>query len=106
MGCCGLTFAIVFLAVLSRCDYGAKGVAIILILYLLREDRTMQTVCGTGILASGYQTLGVAVGFCSLLLYNGKRGFIHNRILKYLFYAIYPVHMLVLYYLKKRYIGY
>lgn len=87
--------AIVFLAVLARCDYGAKGIAIILILYLLREDSAMQTVCGTGILASSYQTLGVAAGFCSLLLYNGKRGFIHNRILKYLFYAIYPVHMMI-----------
>ena len=102
----GLCIAIVFLAVLARCDYGARGIAIILILYLLREDRAMQTVCGTGILASSYQTLGVAAGFCSLLLYNGKRGFINNRVLKYLFYAIYPVHMLVLYFLKKKYIGY
>ena len=35
------------------------------------------------------------------LLYNGQRGFIKTPFLKYCFYAFYPVHMLVVYWLSR-----
>lgn len=100
-----LLVCLVFVSAFARCDYGAKGFVLILILYLLREQKPLRTVCGVGILASGINTLGVAVGFAIPLFYNGKRGFINSKVLKYCFYAIYPVHLLLLWVIKRRMLG-
>lgn len=98
--------ALLIISTFAHCDYGAIGFALILMLYLLRDYSLLQTVIGTALLSKSYMTIGVFAGFASVNLYNGRRGFIKGSFLKYLFYAIYPAHMLVLYYLKKKYIGY
>ncbi len=91
---------LVFASAFLRCDYGAKGFALIMILYFLRDEKPLMAVCGTGILAGGINTFGVAAGFATTLFYNGERGFIRGKVLKYCFYAIYPIHMLLIYLLK------
>lgn len=85
-GCC-------VAAELMRTDYGAAGVALIVILYLLRRNRPL--ACMTG-----YVFMGICAGqpwcFPAFLFvipsYNGEKG----RGYKYFFYVFYPAHLLVL----------
>lgn len=88
---------------LVRCDYGARALALAMAVYLLREQPVVQAVLGSSILGD---PLFVSVAFIPINMYNGKRGFIHGRVLQLLFYAIYPAHMLLLYYIKLTTIGY
>lgn len=89
MGAAGCCVA----AELMRTDYGAAGVALIVILYLLRRNRFL--ACMTG-----YVFLGLSAGqpwcFPAFLFvipsYNGEKG----RGYKYFFYVFYPAHLLVL----------
>ncbi len=84
-------------------DYGVTGFAFILLLYLLRERRILQAVLGSCILQS---TWVGGLAFIPINLYNGKRGFIRGKVMKYLFYAAYPLHILILYWIKKNTVGY
>jgi len=79
-------------------DYGASGLAFILLMYLLRDRAAAQAVIGCSILSSRW-IAGLA--FIPINMYNGKRGFIRGRFFKYAFYAIYPIHLLVLYLIKR-----
>ena len=78
-------------------DYGCSGFAFILLLYVLREKKLEQAVIGSGVLSSRW-IAGLA--FIPINMYNGRRGFIRGKFAKYLFYAIYPIHMLLFYFLK------
>ncbi len=71
-------------------DYGYKGLALILVLYLLRFDRVTQ--CTAGALVIGIWEWPAVFAFPLLCLYNGKRG----RRMKYFFYAAYPAHLALL----------
>ncbi len=83
-------------AFLARSDYGALGVVFICMMYMLRNDRTARLV--TGALLSAAESLGYycisAFSFILIRFYNGKRGAVP---MKYLFYLIYPAHMLLFY---------
>ena len=85
------------LSLLLHADYGIRGMALILVLHLVREERILQGVLGCCILNEGAATIPA---FVLTGLYNGERGFIKGKILKYLFYAFYPLHLLILYFLK------
>lgn len=96
IGLLGLSLAV-------RGDYGCAGLGFILMLYLLRDQKLYRAVVGCCFLPARW-TAGVA--FIPICLYNGKRGFIKNKPLKYAFYLIYPLHLLVLYWIRSRTIGY
>lgn len=98
-----LLILLLIAAVIMRADYGASGFGFIIMLYLLRQNRVYQTVLGCCILPSRW-IAGLA--FIPINLYNGKRGFIKGGFAKYIFYAVYPAHMLALYFIKARIIGY
>lgn len=91
--------AAVFAADRMRCDYGGYGVALILVMYLLRDkpwgrDLLALAVLGAKVLAGSshwVELLGV-LSFPLLHLYNGQRG----RQNKYFFYVFYPAHLLLL----------
>ncbi len=85
------------LSIVLRADYGCGGFGFILLLYLLRENKLLMSIVGTGSLTSKF--FG-GLAFIPICLYNGERGFVHGKILKYAFYAFYPVHLLVLYFVK------
>lgn len=91
-------FGIVVLALLLRCDYGAKGVILIILLYLLKNQLPFASVLSLGLLSGG---IAAWCAFVPINMYNGKRGFIKGKFLKYAFYGFYPAHMLILYAIKK-----
>lgn len=75
-------------------DYGAIGVLLIYILYILRVDRKQQ--CILGAVAMSYE-ITAPIAFLFLYRYNGSR---RQKHLKYFFYAFYPLHLLLLYWLR------
>ena len=92
--------AMAVLALLLRADYTLFAVVAVFLFYVLRNRHPLLR-CGVGV---GFLALTRTVGYyratglslIPLLLYNGKRG----RGLKWLFYAFYPGHLLLLYLLK------
>ena len=88
--------AVCGLAQLIHCDYGAFGVGLISVLWLLRKDSSARLIVGAVMAAldglSYYCT--EALAFLPLRFYNGKRG---TAPLKFFFYAFYPLHLLLFY---------
>ncbi|HHX10496.1 MAG TPA: conjugal transfer protein TraX [Firmicutes bacterium] len=93
--------AVAGIAVLAQqlgSDYGASGVLLIVGLYLARGDKMMTVLvgmCAVFVLPalSNFMTV---LAYIPIAFYNGKRGLK----LKYAFYAFYPGHLLVLYFIR------
>lgn len=81
-----------------QADYGTAGFIFTLLIYGLRKERIIQTVACPVLLP---MKLMVFLSLILTCLYNGKRGFIKTPFLKYCFYAFYPVHMLIIYFLAR-----
>lgn len=100
--CPVLSFAaLIALFMVSRylkADYGAAGFIFILLVYGLRREKILRCIAAPFLLAS---KMKVMLALMLTLLYNGQRGFIKTPFLKYCFYAFYPVHMLVVYWLSQ-----
>lgn len=82
--------ACVALAWLGKTDYGGWGVALIVVLYLLRDKPLWRNLAAAAALAAA--NLLEVFGYFDFLLfrsYNGERG----RQPKYLFYVFYPLHI-------------
>ena len=78
-------------AQLLETDYHYMGVlCIVLFYYLQRFDKVQRTVLGAVMV--GVVEPKAAIAFLPIYLYNGERG----MKLKYFFYWVYPVHLLVL----------
>lgn len=79
-------------------DYGAMGVALILVMHLLRDRPWTRDLAAGGVLAamipfgSHWIELFGVLAFPLFHLYNGQRG----RQSKYFFYVFYPAHLLLL----------
>lgn len=89
----GITVAGMGLGLLLRTDYGAIGVLAIIIMYLLRQRRILASAMSCLVLM--FSSFLEASAFLILLpvgYYNGERGWK----LKWVFYAFYPVHLLLL----------
>jgi hypothetical protein len=94
--------AVLGLALVSMgllCDYGPRGYAMVLMLYVLRSDALAKTALGCCI---NLATWRAGLAFIPINLYNGKRGFVRGPILKFAFYAAYPLHLLALWWLRLR----
>ena len=89
-----LALGCILLGELFRVDYGAFGVALILILYLLRNRKAVRTVAGC--LAVSWEATA-CLAFLPIWFYNGERG---RKFPKYFFYAFYPLHILALWGLR------
>lgn len=85
-------------AFLFRADYDGSGFAFIIMLYALRRHRVLQAIVGCCMLSLKW-IAGLA--FIPINMYNGRRGFIHGQLAKYLFYAFYPAHLFVIWLIKK-----
>ena len=95
--------ALVLVAMNLKADYGIGGFAFILVMYLLREQKILQAIVGTCIESGGW---AAGLAFIPINLYNGQRGFIQGKLIKYLFYAAYPVHIMIIYLIKKKFVGF
>lgn len=87
------------LAEICHVDYGCFGIIMIVLFYFYRIHNNL-IILTFGILLFSIM-LGGSQPLCTLAiipisLYNGKRGIS----LKYLFYAFYPVHLLILYFIS------
>ena len=91
-------FGIIVLAMFIKCDYGVKGVILIILLHLLRNKLPIASVLSFGVLSGG---LAAWCAFVPINMYNGKRGFIKGKVMKYAFYAFYPVHLVIFFAIKK-----
>lgn len=87
------------LAMLLKTDYGIIGVFMICSLFLCGDHKgiALAVITAFCILLAGIsqvwiQVFGSLSGFL-IFFYNGKRGY---RLNKYVFYAFYPVHILIL----------
>ena len=96
-------FVLLAVSILLKADYGSTGFAFILMLYLLREAPLGRAALGCCMLSGGWKA---GMAFIPIALYNGKRGFIRGRVAALFFYAFYPLHILILYWIKSRTIGY
>ena len=86
-----------------KADYGVAGFGFILLLYCLRDQRILQAVLGCCFLSSRW--VG-GLAFIPINLYNGKRGFIRGPVMKYAFYAAYPLHLFLIYLIKTNTVGF
>lgn len=82
-----------FCAYYLRTDYGAFGVAFIVILYNLRGQKMVRNIiCSIAIIGFAWQEISAPLAFIPIQFYNGKRGLS----LKYVFYLFYPLHLAIL----------
>ena len=86
-------------AVLLRTDYSGLGVALIFVMYILRDKPFARDLLAGGVLclmftlANSHWIEALAIlSFPLLHLYNGQRG----RQNKYFFYIFYPAHLMIL----------
>ncbi len=80
-----------YLAHAVHTDYAARGVMCILVFYIFRKNKQAQIIAG--VLAFFWWEPAAVFAFVPIALYNGARGIR----LKYAFYAVYPIHLLILY---------
>lgn len=88
-----LMLAILAVSIHLKADYGAAGVVVILLIYILKDRPIVQALAGYPLFSGG---IWATAAFIPINLYNGQRGFIKSRVLQYAFYLFYPLHMLLL----------
>ena len=81
---------------LTHCDYGASGVAFIVLLHLLRHRRLFQSLAVVATFFARKTKMCAILAVVPMAMYNGQRGFIHGSVAKYAFYAFYPLHIILL----------
>ena len=76
-----------------RTDYGLRGVALVLIFYMLHKSRPLALAVGAvAFILTDFRAVNVP-GFILPLLYDGRRGLP----IKYFFYIFYPVHLALIF---------
>ncbi len=88
--------AAAWLAYVINTDYDAWGVALIGILFMFRRSRVLACVLGYLFFMNMESEVWAFPAFILMLLYNGERGCFKGNS-KYLFYAFYPVHLMIIF---------
>ena len=84
------------ISVIAKADFAIFGYAFIILIYALRNYEIFR-IFAAFVLNNHWYSL---LAFLPISMYNGKRGFIKGPVLKYAFYAFYPVHLRVSYCIK------
>lgn len=81
-------------------DYNMLGTGLVFIFYLLRNKGHILRCLGGALYHVLLRNMGIywfgLLGFLPILCYNGKKG----RGLRYLFYAFYPAHLLLIWFVR------
>ena len=97
--CTLLMVALMLTAFAVHSDYGAKGMGLIVVMYIVRKNIAMLALSTGALINPGSHGFG-AFSAIPIALYNGERGFIKGKFWKYFFYLIYPGHLLLIYFLQ------
>lgn len=93
-------FTVFLAAFLVRADYGMLGLMMIVWFYLFHGKKGSVSIANITVNALMAQGVSIQLlGACSVIpiwFYNGKKGIS----LKYFFYIIYPLHLLIFYFIK------
>jgi len=84
-----------FAEIVLKTDYGLAGIVAVVVMYLFRKPKEIGFAAGVfalTIFSSSTEILALAM-LGPLMRYDGTRGKSRN---KYVFYAFYPVHLLIL----------
>lgn len=81
---------------LLHTDYGAIGVVYIVLLHVLRGNILNQSIATFATFAYNKFHRFNILALIPLSMYNGKRGFIQGKWAKYVMYAFYPLHLIIL----------
>ena len=81
---------------LLHTDYGAIGVVYIVLLHVLRGNILNQSFATFATFAYNKFHRFNILALIPLSMYNGKRGFIQGKWAKYVMYAFYPLHLIIL----------
>lgn len=94
-----VAIAIAVIAYMMAVDYGIGGIAIILLFYLFQSRKVLNSIAfgAVNILVYGGLQNYAILSLVPINLYNGKKG----PSMKYFFYFFYPIHLLILYWIKK-----
>ncbi len=93
-------FSSIMIVEILKTDYAATGIILILTLYLFNYKRELQCTAACVVFLTQmtqlntYFIVGILLSFIAIYFYNGNRG---RSINKYVFYAFYPMHLLILY---------
>lgn len=79
-----------WIAELLHTDYGAIGIVCIVVIYVFSFNKTLQIAAGCVVFL---WEVTAPFAFIPIGFYNGKRGLP----LKYVFYAFYPLHLILIY---------
>ena len=85
----------ILIAQFLRTDYGGFGVLLIVVLYELRNTRKWQSIFGA--ILSLFSSFTAPLAFIFTNSYNEEHG---KQMPKYFFYAFYPLHLLLLFFLR------
>lgn len=98
----GILVAMLAVAFLFRAEYGGTGFTFIILLYALRRHLALQALLGCCLFSFKWVT---GLAFIPIAMYNGQRGFIKGAIGKYLFYAFYPAHLMIIWLIRQHLFG-
>lgn len=102
----GLLFSsgLAIAAELFHTDYGAYGVIMVMLFYILRNNKELLSlifillVVAYAVIKPANIMLFEIAALPLIYLYNGKKGY-NSSIIKYGFYAFYPLHLLIIAYI-------
>lgn len=88
-----VVLASVATGMLTKCDYGAEGVLLIFLFYLLQHQPVVRAVCVAVwcVMMGGLEVWGV-LALLPIMLYNGQKGRGKSGF-KWFGYAFYPAHL-------------
>lgn len=98
--CGAVILPIAYFASWSGVDYEWRGILIMVVFHLLGNvsrpsfpsGRKAQLFCAFPLMIH-YGIVGALLACLVIACYDGTRGFIHGKVVKYGFYAFYPVHL-------------
>ena len=96
---CVLMAAVCGVGTWLHVDFEYSGILLICAFYIFRTDNVTKSLLAT-LFMYQYSVIGLWLGLAVILCYNGQRGFIKGRYVKYLYYTFYPLHLTSLFLLN------